>query len=275
MVDMRRADLHAHSIYSDGLLAPAALVKLIRDHGVSGLAITDHDTIDGLREAIEAGEHLGVEIMPGVELSVSLHGEGIHLLGYGFDVQDAALRAHFEECRERRRSRAHRILEQLAILGVPVNVDAILQQYMPGRLHIAQALVESGHVENTREAFDRFLARGRPAYMAGAAISAAEAIGLIQAAGGLSVLAHPGHHTSHDMLQSLIRAGLDGLETIHPSHDEALTAYYRQIASELKLLETGGSDFHSMEHIERLGRYSAPWSWLAEIQRARTLKIRQ
>ncbi len=275
MVDVRRADLHAHSIYSDGSLAPAALVRLICESGISGLALTDHDTIGGLPEAVEEGNRLGIEIISGVELSAILGEERIHLLAYGFDAQDTALNAHFELCRLRRYERARQIIKRLTTLQLLVDADTVLRQHAPGRLHIAEALVRSGHVSTVREAFDRLLGHDQPAYVAAPAISAPEAIALVHAAGGYCVLAHPGHHTSQDLLKSLAGAGLDGLETIHPSHDDSLTAYYRQIAREMNLLETAGSDFHNLEHAARLGRYAAPWPWLTRLQVVRTLRVQQ
>ena len=264
MIDVRRADLHTHTYYSDGCLSPAALVQKAHQCGLRALSITDHDCVDGLEEGLQAGALYGVEMVAGVELSVTLEESRLHLLGYFFDPNHAELRAHLEEFRRLRRVRAERMLERLADLGVFLSLASLQAPGRAvGRPHVAEAMVAAGVVETTQEAFERYLADGKPAHVSKPLFPASEALAMLHAAGGIGVLAHPGHHTAGDTITALVRDGLDGLETIHPSHDAELTQYYRQLARDMNLLETGGSDFHRPAPTEKIGLVSIPYPWLA------------
>ena len=262
MMDARRADLHTHTEYSDGCLTPAALVDRARQCGLQALAITDHDTVDGLVEGQRHGAGCGVEVIAGVEMSVMVEGEPVHLLGYLFDPFHAGLRSALEDCCRARIGRAGKTLARLRRLGVDLDTLPPSRSRAIGRPHIAEALVAAGLVGTTREAFDRYLADGRPAYEPHAALHAVEALRLLHEAGGIAVLAHPGHRTSGHTIQWLVREGMDGLETVHPSHDELLTRYYRQLARDMGILETGGSDFHKPGPNDAMGRVSVPYAWI-------------
>ena len=265
--------MHAHTHCSDGRLAPAALVAKARSCGLKALAITDHDCIDGLAEGQAAGARYGVEVVPGVELSVTVGEEEVHLLGYFFDPAHPGLRAHLEAFQQRRRERAEQIVEKLNALGVALPFEAVRAQakgQAVGRPHVAEALVASGYVAETQEAFEQYLADDAPAIVAKPLFPAREALALLHDAGGIGVLAHPGHWTGDATLMALVQAGLDGLETIHPSHDAGLTHYYRRLARDFALLETGGSDYHGprSDETETMGRYTIPYPWLERARRA-------
>ena len=273
MIDIRRADLHTHTHCSDGHLSPTALVAKAQQCGLKALAITDHDCIDGLAEGQAAGERYGIEVVPGVELSVTVGEEEVHLLGYFFDPVHQGLRAHLEAFQQRRRERAERIVERLKRLGMALLFEAVQAQAKGralGRPHVAEAMVAAGFVETTQEAFEHYLADGGPAFVAKPLFPAREALALLHEAGGIGVLAHPGHWTADATVMALLQAGLDGLETIHPAHDPALTHYYRQLARDFALLETGGSDYHGPrpDEADAMGRYTIPYPWLERARRA-------
>ncbi len=273
MIDVRRADLHTHTLCSDGQLSPTELVAKARQCGLKALAITDHDCIDGLAEAQAAGARYGVEVVAGVELSVTVAEVEVHLLGYFFDPDHPGLRAHLAAFQERRRERALRMVERLNTLGVPLTfeeVEAQAQGQALGRPHLAQALLNGGYVETSQEAFEQYISDRGPAFVPKPMFPAQEALALLHEAGGIGVLAHPGHWTGDTTVMALIQAGLDGLETIHPSHDASLTQYYRRLARDFFLLETGGSDYHGPrpDVADAMGRYTIPYPWLDRARKA-------
>lgn len=273
MFDFRRADLHTHTLHSDGQLAPTALVHLARERGLRALAVTDHDCIDGIEEAQAAGRRAGVEVVTGVELSVTVGPEEVHLLGYFFDPSHAGLRKHLTAFIERRRERAAGIVEALNGLGLPLRYEDVQRQAQGnavGRPHVAQALVEAGYAATYQDAFEQYLRDGGPAFVAKPLFPAQEALGLLHDAGGLGVLAHPGHWISDRLLKDLVQAGLDGVETVHPSHDAMLTQYWRRHARAFGLIETGGSDYHGFrpQDDENFGRFSIPFGQLEKVRSA-------
>lgn len=274
MLDLRRVDLHTHTRYSDGVLTPTELVRKARKHQIHALSITDHDTIEGYEEALEAGNQFGVEIISGVELSITLADEEMHLLGYFFDPDSVLLREHLHFFREERRKRVERMVERLNNLGVPLDFDDVLAKAggaALGRPHVASALVEGGYVDTYQDAFVEYLRDDGAAYVSKTEFDAREALHTLHEAGGIGVLAHPGNWTSGAALKELIRYGLDGIEVIHPSHDFVLTRYYRQIAREFGLIETGGSDYHGIrpEEDRRLRQYSISYPYLERIREAK------
>lgn len=272
LMDLRRADLHTHTFCSDGRLSPAELVREARLRGLHALAVTDHDTVDGLEEGMAAGRRWGVEVVSGVELSVTVGATEVHLLGYCFDPADVALRRHLDAFRQARQRRAEQMVAHLQALGAPVDLAAVEAQARGGavgRPHVAQALVASGYVATYQEAFDKYLRDGAPAFVAKPLFPAEDALPMLHAAGGIGVLAHPGHWTSDDVVQQLLRAGLDGVEVVHPSHDAMLTRYYRDLARRFGLIETGGSDYHGVRPSddENFGRYSIPYPQFDRLRR--------
>ncbi len=270
-----RIDLHTHSDVSDGTDRPADLVRAALGAGLDVLALTDHDTFDGLDEAVGAGQRLGVEVVRGMELSCSRHGRSVHLLAYGADPHDAALAGEMARVRDGRSGRLLPVLERLAELGVPVSEAEVLVQIggspSVGRPHIADALVAAGHVANRTEAFDRFLADGGPAHVARYAIELGHGIDLVHAAGGVAVLAHPwGRGRRRELPAEVLRGlvaehGLDGIEVDHQDHDPEARRELRALAEELGVLATGSSDYHGTGKTDHdLGcNTTAPEVWAA------------
>ncbi len=255
-----KADLHIHTIYSDGVLAPAELVAKAKDAGLSIISITDHDSIGGIEEAIAAGKEKDVEVISGIELSASLNGTEIHILGYFVDHTDKNLTDSLSGFQVERMNRAKRIVGKLNKMNVPIDIDSVMEHVTGdsvGRPHIANALVTDGHAASYEQAFMKYIGDGRPAYERKWNFSPEETIRLINKAGGLSFLAHPGRSMNEDLLFRLIKAGLDGIEVIHPSHSPELVYYYRGIVNEYCLLESGGSDYHGGEKSDdqTLGRF--------------------
>ncbi|HEV2527317.1 MAG TPA: PHP domain-containing protein [Thermomicrobiales bacterium] len=243
-----RADLHTHTSASDGLLAPAQLVALAAQRGLGAIAITDHDTVDGYLQARELSD-LRLRLVPGVELSCAVDGVDVHILGYGFDPLDTELVALLGQRSGQRLDRAAEIVERLQSLGVPVSMErvrAIAGSGTVGRPHIARALVEAGHVSTVGDAFARYLANGRPAYVERPVLTPERAIAALHRAAGVAVLAHPLYSpTYRDFLPALVESGLDGMEVHYPDHNDATRARLGALAERYGLIQTGGTDFHA------------------------------
>lgn len=238
-------DLHAHSTRSDGVLAPGDLVRRAAARGVRRLALTDHDTLEGLEEAHVAAADCDVEVIDGIEVS-AWHGQEVHILGYFVSREDPRLGEVVDRQRKNRVERVHRIADRLARLGMTIDVEAVLASAdgNVGRPHIARALVDAGHVPSFEAAFDRLLGSGAAAYVPASRLTASHAVRVIHDAGGAAVLAHPGVEQVDDDLPALVEAGLDGIEVDHPAHDAGTAARYAALAHRLGLVATGGSDFH-------------------------------
>lgn len=248
-----RIDLHTHTSVSDGTDAPAAVVTRAAQAGLSVVAITDHDTFDGWAQALEAAESTGVTVVVGVEMSTTQNGVGVHLLAYLPDPAHVPLLDELDRIRADRVRRIPAIVGRLTELGMPLCVDDVLaaagDAITLGRPHVADAMVAKGYVPDRREAFASWLAVGGPAYVHKYAPETAHAIGLVRAAGGVPVLAHPWGRGSHTVLDeeriaALAAAGLAGLEVDHVDHDDDARCRLRAIAQELDLIVTGSSDYH-------------------------------
>ncbi len=267
----RFVDLHMHSTASDGAAAPAAVVEAAHAAGLSVIALTDHDTLAGLDEARAAGDRLGVRVIAGVELSAIEDDREVHVLGLHLSELEALERT-LGDFREARRARAERIVEVLNALGVAVTLDAVLEQAgggAIGRPHVARALVANGWAADFRDAFDRYLGAGRPAFVPKARVSVPDAIALIHDAGGLAVLAHPGPDGTRQWVESLLPHGLDGLEVRHPGHSPNDTTRLGALVEHFRLVPSGGSDWHGAAEGHRaLGGMRVPHEWL-ERQEAR------
>jgi predicted metal-dependent phosphoesterase TrpH len=248
-----RIDLHTHTTHSDGTLPPAALVRAARDAGLCGLAVTDHDTTSALEEAAAEGRAVGVEVYAGCEISTQVDGDTVHVLAYGFEPEDAGLQAFLARVRCGREERNDRLFERLAALGVPVERHEVAA-HAPGRIvarpHFARALVARGHVPDVRTAFQRYLGDRAPGYVEPATPSPESAVEAVVRAGGAAVLAHPKQLRLPDaaayraFLERLCAVGLAGVEVDHPSHSAEERARFRDLATALDLVPTGGSDFH-------------------------------
>lgn len=249
---MARIDLHLHTRYSDGSLTPAEVVDLAHQAGVTALAITDHDIVDGIPRAIEAATKLGIEVIPGVELSSRFNQQELHVLGYFFDWRDSTFRDHLAQQRRSRHVRNPQTIERLNALGLELSEEEVKAKAGSdsiGRPHVAQVLVDKGYVQDTREAFDRYLKEGAPAYVPRMLSDTRDVIAWIRNAGGVPVLAHPTWtrcqgEPLYRLCACLKDAGLLGLEVFYSSHTRQQTSRYLELAKRLDLLVTGGSDFH-------------------------------
>lgn len=246
-------DLHIHTSCSDGSLPPVEVVERAAARNLRAVAITDHDTVDGNADAIAAGRRLGVDVVPGVEISTHWEGTTFHLLGYGLRRRPERVRSTFAFLEESRRQRTPRMVEKLQGLGLDVTLDDVVREAngsLIGRPHFARVLLRKGLVSTFQEAFDRYLKRGAAAYVHKERLSPAAAAELIGEAGGIAVLAHPGLIDSErpgflpELLTHLTGLGLAGLEAHYSGHSPEETARYVSLARQTGLLVTGGSDFH-------------------------------
>ncbi|MGO8671641.1 MAG: PHP domain-containing protein [Capsulimonadaceae bacterium] len=248
-------DLHAHTTSSDGSDSPTELIGLAAQLGLRAIAVTDHDTTGGLAEARTAAEIHGIDFVPGVELSVEDEGGRFHLLGYLFDPSDALLATRLAEIRASRARRNVLMAERMAELGLPVTMDDVRAQAgdkgeVIARPHFARALLKAGVVTSTQDAFDRYLASGKPLYLPKDVLTPRDAISLLHSAGGLAVMAHPGLIPASDealasrVAQLAGESSLDGIEAYYSQHTPAQTQRFLDIAARNSLIVTGGSDYH-------------------------------
>lgn len=256
MAVMLRIDLHTHTDRSDGTFSPAELVRLAAERELDVVAITDHDTTDALAEGTAEGERVGVEVVPGVELSAEHDGRSVHVLAYWVDVGNLAFQDELRRLRDQRLRRGELMVERLAELGVPVSFDRVLEIARGGnvvRPHVAQALVEAGHVDSEEQAFDVWIGDDRPAHVPKHALAPVDAVGLIRRAGGAAVVAHPGMWDGEaplprELIADMAEAGLAGLEAEHTDHRPEQRERYRSLAAQLGLVPTGGSDCHGTRY---------------------------
>jgi len=247
-----RIDLHLHTAFSDGSLSPTEAVTLGHTAGLAALAVTDHDTIEGLSEALATGTRLGIEVIPGIEISARFEGREAHILGYFIDWNDTTFLERLEQQRASRHHRNPLVVEKLNQLGVELSYEEVIATAgsdSVGRPHIAQALLHKGHVRSIQEAFDRYLKDGGSAYVPRVLPDAREVIRWIREAGGVPVLAHPQwvkpqHLPLLTVCRSLKDAGLVGIEVFYSTHTKRQISEFLEISRTLDLLITGGSDFH-------------------------------
>ncbi|MEO0562077.1 MAG: PHP domain-containing protein [Chloroflexota bacterium] len=258
-------DLHSHTTASDGELTPAQLMALAYERGVTTIAVTDHDTTDGVRPAMTAAEMLGITVVPGIELSAETDEDGdVHMLGYFIDLDNTDFQTRLGEFRENRYHRGRAIVRRLNELGVALDFAAVEAQADGApitRPHIARAMVAAGHAPDLQTAFDNYLADDAPAYVRRMKMTPEEAVDLIHSAGGVAVMAHPGRVAAYErILDRLGQHGVDGVEVNHPSNDQAVKQRAAEMAAQYDLITTGGSDFHRPERdgTVRLGAYHPP-----------------
>lgn len=245
-------DLHTHSIYSDGTATPQEIVQLAADLHLHGLAITDHDTIDGYAEALAAGRRAGVPILSGLEISCVHGADSLHILGYGIQPDNQALQTMLHRLQAGRIQRNHKILAKLDDLGIQISEQELREHSVcgqTGRPHIARLLVKKKIVSGMEQAFRHYLGKGKSAYAGRFCFSAAETISCIHEAGGVAVLAHPGildpaMRKQPRLIAELVERQLDGLEIFYPTHSGSTQKKLHQLADRYNLLKTGGSDYH-------------------------------
>ncbi len=268
-------DLHSHSTASDGQYPAAEVAGRAAAAGARVWALTDHDSVGGLDAAEEAARAHGLRFVPGIELSVYLDRREVHVLGHFIDARSRTLRSFEDLLAEKRRVRMGEMIHKLAALGVALTPDEI-EKFSGGktlgRPHVARAMVERGVVSTVREAFDRFLGEGRPAYVGRYRLSVKEAIGLIRGAGGCATIAHPGvSRIERGDVERMKGWGLGGVEVYHPDHNPSVREKYQRIASALDLVATAGSDFHgeAVAPDRHLGDESMPEEELARLEERR------
>jgi 3',5'-nucleoside bisphosphate phosphatase len=263
------ADLHLHSHFSDGTFAPEEIAARAQRAGLKAVALTDHDTVEGCARAAAACAAVGVEFLVGAELTAEHNGHELHMLAYLVDPQHPELLAEIAKFQHVRQQRIREMVARINELNIPLQVEAVFALAncrSPGRPHVARAMVKARLCGTLDEAFERFLKKGRPAWVPKAKMSALEGITLIHRAGGLAVMAHPGLNKTDESIPDLVAAGLDGIECFHTKHTVATAERYQKIAREHGLLITGGSDCHGLskgkpligtvkldyQHVERL-----------------------
>jgi predicted metal-dependent phosphoesterase TrpH len=262
----KRVDLHLHTTYSDGRLTPGELIQIAAEQGIGIIAITDHDTVNGIEPALLAAECFPyVTVIPGVELNTDVNNGEVHILGYFIDYKNEHLLSNLEILRNTRKSRAQKMLDKLEELGVHIQWERILELAdggSVGRPHIAQALYEKQHVETLQDAFERYIGRNGPAYAERERLSPIEAVELITKAGGLPVMAHPANNQDlEQMIIDLKPSGLVGIEVYYDNYDKETRERLRRLADKYDLIATGGSDFHGFEddHETPLGDARVPF----------------
>ncbi len=265
-------DLHSHSTASDGEYPPREVAQRAAGAGVGVWALTDHDTVSGLEQALAAARPHSIRFVPGIELSCFLDRREIHMLGHFVDPEHPTLKRFEDFLADKRRERMQEIVRRLAALGVHVTVDEIVAYSggkTIGRPHISRALVERGYVATVKEGFDRYLGEGKPAYVQRFRLEAEEAIRLIASAGGVTTVAHPG--VKRGDLKRLREAGLAGVEVFHPDHNPSVREKYRRIADELDIVATSGSDFHGEQVApdRHLGSETMPEGQFARLEERR------
>jgi predicted metal-dependent phosphoesterase TrpH len=254
-------DLHTHSDRSDGTLPPSEVVALAARRDLVGVALTDHDTFEGIPEGTQAAERLGLELVPGIEFSAEYDGASLHILGYWVDPHDDAVNAELDRLTATRLRRGELIVEKLQELGYEISFDrvaALAGGQTIARPHIAAAMVEAGIVATEKEAFDRFISDDGLAYVPKHALDPLDALRLIRDAAGVCVLAHPGMwkgsgSVPDELIERMAEGGMVGIEVWHPDHDEAMRQKYAALAERLGVIATSASDCHGERYGYRLG----------------------
>ena len=279
----RYADLHTHSQASDGMNTPSQNVKLAVEAGLGAIAVTDHDTVAGVAEAIEAGKPYDIEVIAGVEISTREDNKDIHILGYYLNTEDPILLERLQQLREVRDHRNVQILQNLRDLGVEITMEEVIEQLgrelMPdesiGRPHMADVLVAKGYATDMKDAFNKYLAEGAAAYVSPPRITAADAAVWIREANGVPVMAHPGIYGDDTLVERILdHSSIAGLEVYHSDHSPEDEQRYLEIAQRRDLIVTGGSDYHGERQGKvfhgLLGGKNVPMSTLVQLRQLQT-----
>jgi len=264
------ADLHLHTIFSDGTYTPEELAGRARQLALAAIAVTDHDTVEGCDRMSAACQQAGLEFVPATELTAEFDDNELHLLGYFVDTQNPRLLAEMAKFQKVRQNRIHEMVARLNQHNIPLQADAVFaiaNCRSPGRPHVGRALVMGGFCANLDEAFERFLKKNRPAWVPKFKISALDAIALIHQAGGLAVMAHPGLNRTDKIIPDLVSTGLDGLECFHTKHSPSTSQRYVRLAKEFNLAITGGSDCHGLSKGKPLiGTVKLPYQYVEKLK---------
>ncbi|MDD5174722.1 MAG: PHP domain-containing protein [Candidatus Omnitrophota bacterium] len=250
MNQTKYADLHVHTFYSDSTFSPEEVVSCAKEKGLAAIAICDHDTVDGIDPCMAIGREKGVEIIPGIEMSVEKIDAEIHILGYFIDWKQDWLRKKLKDIQDSRVERLFVIIEKLKAAGVKIEAEEVFRiavnKFSVGRLHVAKAMLYSGAIKNLREAFEKYIGFAKPCYVPYTKLSPEDTIGLILKAGGVPVIAHPALIGNDKYISEFMDHGLRGLEVYHTDHKPHISKRYEAMAKELGLTMTGGSDCHGM-----------------------------
>ena len=269
---MKFADLHLHTQFSDGTFTPEELVWHAQRNGLAGIALTDHDTVEGCERAAAACAAVRMEFIPGAELTAEHADTEVHIIGYFLDAKNRTLLERIAQFQNVRQQRIHEMVAALNKLGVPLKVEtvfALANCKSPGRPHVARAMVKEKLIGNLDEAFERFLKKGKPAWVPKTKMSALESIELIHQAGGLAVMAHPGLNRTDEIIPGLVAAGLDGIECFHTKHSTVMSERYLEMAEKYHLLVTGGSDCHGFSKNKPLiGTVRVPFMYVEKLMAA-------
>lgn len=263
------ADLHIHTTASDGIVSPEEVVKLVSGANLSVFAITDHDTVAAIPIVLPYAENAGLIFIPGVEINTYWNGEEYHILGYYINWEDLTLIKTLQEMQDNRILRMKKMLDKLQEIGIDIVWKEVLD--IAGgesvcRPHLASVLIQKGVVSTLEEAFSLYLGRGQPAYIPRKTILPSKAVELIHKAGGLAVLAHPGKIKEQLSSSHINFLGLDGLEVLHPDHDDVIVSYLKDLAEKEGLLITGGSDFHGFDN-KTVGSQPVPLEWVINLSK--------
>lgn len=276
---MKTIDLHVHTTASDGTASPAEAVKLAKAAGLSAIAITDHDTVSGYAEAAEAGKALGVEVIPGIEISTK-YGRAVHILGYYIDPDSDKLAPVLEWVVRDRDERNRKMAELMAADGLPVSYEEMHRRFgaVIGRPHFAEVLVELGLAKDVRDAFDRYVEKGQKYYLPRNFLSIERSVEIIREAGGIPVLAHPFQYKLdeaglRELIEHCMESGLKGIECRYSGYSTEQSKYLSRLAEEYGLIKTGGSDFHgeNKKHISigtGTGALEVPYQYLEKLREA-------
>lgn len=268
---MKYADLHVHTHYSDSTFSPEEVVALAADRGLSAIAICDHDTVDGIGPCRKIGGELGIEIVPGIELTVEKDDAEIHMLGYFMDYKLGWLLRKLKELQDGRIVRMRKMMEKLREKGIGLSDEEVFGRGGKGtigRLHLALAILKTGKVKTIREVFENYIGFRKPCYVANIRFTPQEAVGMILKAGGVPVLAHPGCMGRDEYIPDLIECGIRGIEVYHTDHGASAVKRYETIAREEGLLITGGSDCHGMgKGRALLGKVRVPYTVVEDLKK--------
>jgi predicted metal-dependent phosphoesterase TrpH len=271
------ADLHLHSLFSDGTYAPEEIASQAHRQALAAVALTDHDTVEGCAPCAAACERHKIEFIPGTELTAEQNGNELHILGYFVDINNQELLAEIAKFQAVRQNRIREMVARLNQLNVPLEAETVFAMAncrAPGRPHVARALVKEGLCSSLDEAFERFLKKDRPAWVPKFKMSAAQGIQLIHQAGGVAIMAHPGLNRTDDSIPEMVEAGLDGIECFHTKHSTYMSEHYLELADRFHVLVTGGSDCHGLSKGKPLiGTVKLPYQHVEKL-RARAAEIK-
>lgn len=272
---MKFADLHLHTIFSDGTYTPVELIRQSKKSGLSAIAVVDHDTVSGIQPSIEAAKKEGIEVIPGIELSAEFDGMEIHILGYFIDYKNILFQNKLKDLSVIRTERIYKILDKLNGLGIKLGPKAVFnlaKNGTVGRLHIARALVNEGKVASAQEAFKKYIGDNCSCYVCGFRFNPQEAIKFIKDFGGIPVLAHPYVLNQDGLIPQFVDYGLMGIEVYYPEHTQSMINFYLNMAKKYNLLVTGGSDCHGKAKPEvKIGMVKLPYELVEKLIEAQNL----